>query len=170
MSDPNAESVDESEPVSVRSPARARFDAAVTTASLTTIATGGALIGLGVREDDIGRVFRLAGRGLLERLGVASSAVPLTAVGVGYLHHLIVASLWGFALSLLVLPLRGITRIGGAVIASALYAVLSIGFVPAALRIGYSVTSNRPSAVSIGVSLAFALLGGAWLSSGDTQG
>ena len=172
MSDPNPEPAESPEPdfASVRSPARIRFDSAVATGSLATIATGGALLGLGLREDDVGRVFRLAGGGLLGRLGVVTTAVPLTAVGVGYLHHLIVASLWGFGLSLVVLPFRGVTRIGVSVIVAAVYAWLSLGIVPAALRIGYSVTSNTPSAVSIGVSLAVALLGGAWLSSGDTQG
>ena len=153
-----------------RSRARSVFDAAVASGSLATIATGGALVGLGMRDDDVSRVFRLAGRGLLGRVGIETSAVPLTSVGVGYLHHLVVSSLWGFGLSLLVLPLRGITRIVAAVLAAALYSWLSIGFVPAALRIGYSVTSTTPSVVSIGVSLAVALLGGVWLSATDPQG
>ena len=47
------------------------------------------------RGGEAGRVFRLAGRGLLERLGVASSAAPLTSVALGYLHHLIIATGWG---------------------------------------------------------------------------
>ena len=148
----------------------ALFDGALASGSLAAIATGGALIGLGLRDDDAGRVFRLAGRALLERVGVASSAVPLTSVGVGYLHHLAVASLWGFALSLLVLPLRGVTRVVAAIIAAVLYAWLSVTFVPAALRIGYSVTSSIPSAVAIGVSLAVALLGGVWLSATHARG
>jgi hypothetical protein len=176
MSDPGTNAVEEpaelQEPAlaSLSSRARDRFTAAMTTGSLATIATGGALIGLGLREDDVGRVFRLAGRGVLGRLGVASQAVPLTAVAVGYLHHLAVASLWGFCLAFVVLPLRGVTRIGGAVIMAAIYTWLSMGIIPAALRIGYSVTSSIPSAVSIGVSLAVALLGGIWLSARSTEG
>jgi hypothetical protein len=101
------------------SPARPRalLEAAYTTGSLTTIATGGALLGLGMREGEPRRVFRLAGRGVLEGLGVASLAAPLTSVAVGYLGHLLVASAWGVALGLLVLPRRGLQRPLAAVIA-----------------------------------------------------
>lgn len=150
--------------------ARTLFDRAMTTGSLTTIATGGALIGLGLRDGETSRVFRLAGRGLLERVGVISTAAPLTSVGVGYLHHLLVATLWGVGLSLVILPLKGVTRITAAVLAAAFYVWLSLNFVPAGLRIGYSVTSNVTSAVSVGVSLVVALLGGVWLAATDTQG
>ena len=150
--------------------ARILWDRAVATGSLAAIATGGALIGLGMREGDSSRVFRLAGRGVLERIGIASAAVPLTSVGVGYLHHILVATIWGVALSLLILPLRGVTRLLAAVTAAACYAWLSVILVPAALRIGYSVTSNVGSAVPIGVSLAVALLSGVWLAATDTRG
>lgn len=148
---------------------RSRFDEALATGSLATIATGGALIGLGMRDGETSRVFRLAGRGLLERLGVASNMAPLTSVGVGYLHHLLVATLWGTVLALVILPLKGATRVVGALVAAALYAWISIGLVPAGLRIGYAVTSNAASAVPIGVALAVALLGGVWLSATDAQ-
>ena len=180
MSETNAEGT--SEPVLESAPdhprehepeqerARTLWDRAVATGSLATIATGGALIGLGMRQGDTSRVFRLAGRGLLERLGVASAAVPLTSVGVGYLHHILVATIWGVGLSLLVLPFRGVTRLIAAVIAAVCYAWFSVGFVPSVLRIGYSVTSNTGSAVPIGVSLAVALLGGVWLAATDTRG
>lgn len=153
-------------------PARARslWERAVRTGSLTTIATGGALIGLGMREGESSRVFRLAGRSLLEQLGFASASVPLTSVALGYLHHLLVATSWGIVLGLLVLPLRGVTRIVASVIVAVLYAWISIDLVPAALRIGYTVTSNTPSAVPIGVSLLVALWGGVWLAATDAPG
>lgn len=144
--------------------ARSLIDEALAAGSLATIATGGALIGLGMREGETSRVFRLAGRGLLERYGGAVSAAPLASVGVGYLHHLVIATAWGAALSLLVLPLKGVTRIVAAITAAAFYAWISVEFVPAGLRIGYSVTSNIASAVSIGVALGVALLGGVWLA------
>ncbi len=143
------------------------WDRAVRTGSLATIATGGALIGLGMRQGEASRVFRLAGRGLLERFGLALSAPPLTSVAIGYLHHLVVASLWGMMLSILVLPLRGLSRMVAAIAVSALYAWFSIDWVPGGLRIGYTVTSNLPSAVPIGVSLAVALLGSVWLAATD---
>jgi hypothetical protein len=156
------------EPVEDAAPARSLWDRAVTSGSLATIATGGALIGLGMRQGESSRVFRLAGRSLLERVGVATSAAPLTSVAVGYLHHLAVATIWGIGLSLVVLPLRGMTRIAAAILAAAVYAWISVDLVPAALRIGYSVTSNTPSAVPIGISLAVALLGGVWLAASES--
>lgn len=148
---------------------RGLLDRAFAAGSLATIATGGALIGLGMRKGESSWVFRLAGRGLLESTGLVSTAAPLTSVGVGYLHHLIVATFWGVALSLCILPLRGAVRVLGAIVAAILYAWLSVKFVPSGLRIGYSVTGNMPSAVPIGVSLAVALLGSVWLAATDTQ-
>ena len=149
------------------SPARPRalLEAAYTTGSLTTIATGGALLGLGMREGEPSRVFRLAGRGLLEGLGVTSLAAPLTSVAVGYLDHLLVASVWGLALGLVVLPRRGLWRPLTAPLAAALYTWLSVTLLPAGLRIGYAVTSSTAAAVPIGIALAVALLGGGWLYS-----
>jgi hypothetical protein len=146
------------------------FDAALAVGTLTAISTGGALLGLGWREGEAGRVFRLAGRGLLERFGVASSAAPLTSVALGYLHHLVVATLWGILLGLLVLPLKGLSRVLAAVAVALLYVIVSIRFVPASIRIGYAVTGNLPGAVPIGVAVALALLCGAWLAAGDMHG
>ncbi len=151
-------------------PTRSLLDEALAAGSLATIATGGALIGLGMRDGESSRVFRLAGRSVLEQLGIASNLAPLTSVGIGYLHHLVVATLWGTALSLFIIPLRGVRRIVSAIIAAAIYAWLSVGFVPSALRIGYSVTSNVASAVPIGVALAVALLGGIWLAASESAG
>ena len=168
LDEPLASAPKEPEPVDSR--ARILWDRAVATGSLAAIATGGALIGLGLRDGDSSRIFRLAGRGVLERIGIASAAVPLTSVGIGYLHHILVATVWGVALSLLILPLRGVTRLIAAVIVAAIYAWLSVVLVPSALRIGYSVTSNVGSAVPIGVSLVVALLSGVWLAATDTRG
>lgn len=149
---------------------RSLVDDALTAGSLTTIATGGALVGLGRRAGETSWVFRLAGRGLLEQFGVSATAAPLTSVGVGYLHHIIIASAWGFVLALLILPQRGIGRVLFTLVAALLYVLLSARFVPAALRIGYSVTGNTASAVAIGVSLGVALLGAIWLSSTVPEG
>ena len=143
------------------------LDAAFATGTLATIATGGALLGLGWREGEAGRVFRLAGRGLLERFGVVSSAAPLTSVALGYLHHLAVATAWGIRLALIVLPLRGLVRVTAALTVAVGYAVLAGTWLPAPLRIGYAVTSTIPGAVPIGAALALALLGGIWLHAVD---
>ena len=143
------------------------LDAAFATGTLATIGTGGALLGLGWREGEAGRVFRLAGRGLLERFGVVSSAAPLTSVALGYLHHLAVATAWGILLALIVLPLRGLSRVAAALTVAVGYAVLAGTWLPAPLRIGYAVTSTIPGAVPIGAALALALLGGIWLHAAD---
>ena len=143
------------------------LDAALAAGTLTAIATGGALLGLGWREGEAGRVFRLAGRGLLERLGVASSAAPLTSVALGYLHHLLIATGWGVLLALLVLPLRGVTRVAAAVLAAAGYAALALWVLPSTLRIGYAVTGTLTGVVAIGAAVAVALLGGVWVAIGD---
>jgi hypothetical protein len=145
------------------------LDAAFATGTLATIATGGALLGFGWREGEAGRVFRLAGRGLLERLGVMSSAAPLTSVALGYLHHLAIATVWGILLALLVLPLRGVVRVVAALAVAAGYAVVAGLWLPAPLRIGYAVTSTVPGAVPIGAALALALLGGIWLHAADRE-
>lgn len=143
------------------------IDAALAAGTLTAIATGGALLGLGWREGEAGRVFRLAGRGLLERFGVASSAAPLTSVALGYLHHLIVATGWGVLLALLVLPLRGVTRISAAILAAAGYAALALWVLPSTLRIGYAVTGTPSGVVAIGAAVAVALLGAVWVAVGE---
>ena len=143
------------------------LDAALAAGTLTAIATGGALLGLGWREGEAGRVFRLAGRGLLERLGVASSAAPLTSVALGYLHHLIIATGWGVLLALLVLPLRGVTRVAAAVLVAVGYAALALWVLPSTLRIGYAVTGTLTGVVAIGAAVAVALLGGVWVAIGD---
>ncbi len=143
------------------------LDAALAAGTLTAISTGGALLGLGWREGEAGRVFRLAGRGLLERFGVASSAAPLTSVALGYLHHLVIATLWGVVLSFVVLPFRGATRLLAAVLAAAAYALVALYLLPSTLRIGYAVTATVPGVVSIGAAVGVALLGGVWVAIGE---
>jgi hypothetical protein len=145
------------------------LDSALATGALVTIATGGALIGLGMREGEASRVFRLVGRVLLERAGAASGAAPLTSVALGYIHHLVVATLWGVLIGLLVLPLRGTMRVVAAFLAVIVYAVFVTRWFPPVMRIGYSVTSNVPGVVPIAVALLVALLGGVWVAASETR-
>ncbi len=145
------------------------LDAAFATGTLTTIATGGALLGLGWREGEAGRLFRLAGRGLLERSGITSAAAPLTSVALGYVHHLVIATAWGVVLALPVLALRGPVRLVAALVAALGYVICAVSILPPALRIGYAVTSNPPSAFPIGVALALAIVGGIWLDATDEK-
>ena len=145
------------------------LDSALATGALVTIATGGALIGLGIREGEASRVFRLVGRTVLERIGVASAGAPLTSVALGYLHHLVVATLWGVLIGLLVLPLRGRVRVVAALLAAVAYGIFATRWIPPALRIGFSVTSNMPAVVPIAVALMAALLGAVWLAAAETR-
>lgn len=151
------------------SPSRSRLDSALATGALAAIATGGALIGLGLRAGESSRVFRLVGRTLLERMGIPSAASPLTSVALGYLHHLVIASAWGIVLGLLVLALRGPMRLFAAVVAAVGYGLVALWFMPPMIRIGFSVTSNVPSVVPIVVALLMALLGGVWLATADSR-
>lgn len=144
------------------------MDSALGTGALTTIATGGALIGLGLRDGEASRVFRLVGRALLERVGVASAAAPLTSVALGYIHHLAAATVWGGVLGLIVLwPRTNGSRVVAAFVCAVVYAVLTLAVVPPILRIGYSVTSNVSAVVPISVALVLALLGDVWINSAD---
>jgi hypothetical protein len=150
-------------------PARSLLDSALAAGALTTIATGGALIGLGMRDGEASRVFRLVGRGLLERAGVLSTAAPLTSVALGYAHHLLIACGWGTALGLLVLlPKSGSARALAALVASVAYAATALFVVPPILRIGYAVTSNASTVVPIAAALFLALVGEAWIDSAET--
>ncbi|MCA0375213.1 MAG: hypothetical protein LCH84_06065 [Gemmatimonadetes bacterium] len=145
------------------------LDSAFAVGTLATIATGGALLGLGWRDGEPGRVFRLAGRALLERLGVASVSAPLTSVALGYLHHLAIAAGWGVLLALLILPLRGLTRVLAALAAAAGYCALSLWILPPLLRVGYGVTATVPAAVAVAVALAVSLVAGVWVAAAEVD-
>ncbi len=144
------------------------LDDALATGALTTIATGGALIGLGLRDGESSRLFRLVGRALLERVGIPSLNAPLTSVAIGYTHHLVVATLWGAIFGLLVLrPSTGRARLVAALIAVLAYVVAALWILPPVLRIGYAVTSNVSAVVPISVALLAALCGGIWIGTPD---
>lgn len=145
------------------------LDTALATGTLAAIATGGALVGFGWREGEPGRLFRLAGRALLERGGIPSAAVPLTAVALGYLHHLLVATAWGALLALGVLPWRPAARVAAALLAAAAFGWLR-ELVPVPARVGLAVTETPGAAVTMAASFAVALLGGAWLAAGERRG
>lgn len=146
---------------------RSLLDDALATGALTTIATGGALLGLGLRDGEPSRLFRLVGRALLERLGIASLNAPLTSVALGYVHHLVVATAWGAVLGLLVLLPTGRARLIAAPILVLMYAAAALWVLPPILRIGYAVTSNMSGVVPISVALLVALYGGLWVGTRD---
>jgi hypothetical protein len=88
-------------------------------------------------------------------------------VALGYVHHLVIATAWGVVLALPVLALRGPVRLVAALVAALGYVICAVFILPPALRIGYAVTSNPPSAFPIGVALALAIVGGIWLDATD---
>lgn len=143
------------------------LESILATGILVTIATGGALIGLGLRGGETSRAFRLTGRALLESFGIASASAPLTSVAVGYLHHLVVATLWGALCATVVLRAsRALHALLAVTIVTIAYAALTVTPLPPALRIGYAVTSDLASVVPIMAALFVALLGGAWVHAG----
>ncbi len=146
---------------------RSRFDDALATGALTTIATGGALLGLGLRDGEPSRLFRLVGRALLERLGIPSLNAPLTSVALGYMHHLVIATVWGAVLGLLVMLPRGRARLVAPPVAVMMYAAAAVWILPPILRIGYAVTSSVSAVVPIDVALLVALYGGIWVGTRD---
>ncbi len=149
---------------------RSLLDRALAAGALSTVATGGALIGLGLREAEASRVFRLVGRGLLEHVGVVGVSAPLTSVALGYLHHLLISALWGVTLGAIVLSPRTVSRrVVFSVLAVVVYAVLALFVLPSLLRIGYAVTSNVPGVVAIGVALLLALLGTVWVDAAEVH-
>lgn len=148
---------------------RSLFDDALATGALTTIATGGALLGLGLRDGEPSRLFRLVGRALLERIGIPSLNAPLTSVALGYTHHLAVATVWGAVLGLLVLLPKGRARLVAVPVAVILYAAAALWLLPPILRIGYAVTSNVSAVVPISVALLVALYGGIWVGTPDAS-
>jgi len=146
------------------------IDSALGTGALTTIATGGALIGLGVRDGEPSRVFRLVGRAIFERVGVVSVDAPLSSVALGYVHHLAAATLWGGVLGVIVLwPRTNRSRVLTAVVCAVAYGALTLGIVPPILRIGFSVTSNVSAVVPISVALVLALLGDIWINAAENS-
>ncbi len=147
----------------------ALIDAAFASGTLVTIATGTVLLTQGWNEGELGRYFRLAGRALLEQIGVPSASAPLTSVALGYVHHLTIASIWGFLLALVVLPWRGAMCVLMAALAAGFYVLLITTIMPAPLRIGYTVTGTVGSAVPIAAAMFVALLAGAWLASGEGE-
>jgi hypothetical protein len=141
--------------------------AMLTSGVLVAIATAGALLGLGWRDGEPSRVFRQAGRNLLGVVGLSSTATPLRATMVGYLHHLVVATLWGMLLALVILRLRGVSRVVALVLLVPLYTFLVPRVVPPLLRIGHAVTSDSASLFPIAATIAVALLGGVWVAAGS---
>jgi hypothetical protein len=143
------------------------LDALLVAGALVTIATGGTLIGIGLREGDASRAFRLAGRGLLERFGVAATSAPLTSVAFGFLHHLVVATLWGMVASVVLRRGRGTAAAAASVIAvTVAYAALAVTVLPPFVRIGYAVTSDVASVVPMAAAMLVALSGALWVEGG----
>jgi hypothetical protein len=77
-------------------------------------------------------------------------------------HHLVIATVWGLLLGMVVLRLRGVTRVAAGIGVSLLSVLVVFQWLPPVLRIGFAVTSNMAGAVPIAVAMLVAVLGGIW--------
>ena len=153
----------------MRQPSSIRDNSAVTallsTAALVSIATAGALIGLGIRSGDVLRAFRVAGGNVLANAGIAANLAGQLVVGV--LHHAVLSGAWGLLFAALALRLRMGIRIVACMLLVPLYVYVIPRIVPASLRIGDAVTNRDTDLFSIAVAISIALLGGAWVAKRD---
>lgn len=135
-----------------------------TSAVLVATATAGVLTALGGREGDALLAFRGSGRLLLAMLQMDTSWLTLSAVALGALHHILLASLWGAALGAAVRPLRGGVMVAGATFASLLFALANLWMFPPVLRVGYAVITTTGQALPLALATVVALLLTPWAS------
>lgn len=139
--------------------------ALISSGLLVTIATAGALCGLGLRSGETLRIFRQGGRILVG--GAVTDVAPVLSVFTGMGHHVLVATLWGTVLSVLTLQLRNFSRLVACVLLVPLYVYVVPRVVPPMLRVGYVVTSRDADLFPIAAAMSVALLCGAWVAKRD---
>lgn len=95
-------------------------------------ATGGAVVGLGLRRGGGLTPFALYGRSLFAALtGVLPQPVLAIVVGVGL--HVLWMTVWGVCFTVVATPLRGARIAGAAILVSLLVGVVAIRVYPPAL-------------------------------------
>ena len=141
------------------------FLSLLSTAALVTIATGGAVIGLGIRAGESLSGFRNAGIDILSRFGLTASVTGL--VFVGTLHHLIVSWLWGMLFAAAASRLHSLSRLVACVLLVPIYVYVVPRLIPMLLRIGFGVTFRDADLFPIAAAIAVALLSGAWVAKRD---
>ena len=137
----------------------------LSTAALVSIATAGALIGLGLRSGDALRAFRNAGTDLLANFGLTANIIGQVFIGV--VHHVVLSGAWGLLFAALIMRLQTASRIVACVLLVPLYVYIIPRVISPSLRIGYAVTNRDTDLFSIAVALSVALLGGAWVAKRD---
>ena len=135
------------------------------TAALVSIATAGALVGLGLRSGDALRAFRNAGTDLLANFGLTANIIGQVFIGV--VHHVVLSGAWGLLFAALIMRLQTASRIVACVLLVPLYVYIIPRVISPSLRIGYAVTNRDTDLFSIAVALSVALLGGAWVAKRD---
>ncbi len=135
-----------------------------TAGMLVLMATTGALLAFGWHDGEPTKAFRNAGRMLLESREFPGSALPITSTAVGFVHHLLVALIWGALLILVVRLFRGWTRVGVAIAVSLLFAALNLLVIPPIFGLGYSVVTSVGRALPLALAIAAALLVTPWAS------
>lgn len=131
---------------------------------LMVVATTGALLAFGWRDGEPTKAFRNAGRMLLESPDLGVRVLPIVSTAVGFLHHLLVAVLWGVLLILVVRAFRGWTRVAVTLVVSVLFALINLWLIPPMFGVGYAVVTSVGRALPLALAIAFALLVTPWAS------
>jgi len=108
-------------------------------------------------------VFRAAGGRVLA--GIAAN--PALMVLAGSVHHLIVATAWGYLLSYGAMRLHGLMRTVACIVLIPVYMWVVSNFIPSFFQIGFGVTSTRADLFPVAAAISVALLGGAWVAKRD---
>jgi hypothetical protein len=129
--------------------------------AVAAAATGGALIGLGVRDRTPGRALALVGQRLR---GVPDFVTPDAGFGLaallGAAHHTVVIMAWGAVFALLAGHLRGVRLLLVAALFAAAVWLLNAYALPAPLRFADGVAAYPPHRWFVYTVLALALAAG----------
>ncbi len=101
---------------------------------------------------------------LLQSREFPGAALPITSTVIGFVHHAIVALLWGMLLVLVVRRFEGWARAGAALAVSLLFALLNLWIIPPVLGIGYAVVTGPARAIPLALAIMAALLVTPWAS------
>lgn len=126
---------------------------------VTTAATAGALVGLGIRHQAAVTPFLNSGQATLGAL-TGAAAPALVAIAVGVLLHTGWMVLWGVCFSVVAAPLRGLRLVGAAMLFAALLGVLATTVLPSALGAGAVAPLTRPQIIFFAALIALSLAAG----------
>jgi hypothetical protein len=128
-------------------------------AAVAAAATGGALVGFGLREGGALDAFTGAGRRMLGIAATEGGTATARALLAGVTAHLFVCLLWGLLFAALSTRRRPWhAALTALLLAGAVYSAADL-WLPAVLRLGYGLYATRPQHVLLHLLLA----GGLWV-------